>query len=416
MNQFRSFALVIALFSLCSAAGRAQVLESEASRIEDQIAQLERQREGLYNLLEEVKLQMVQRDLVAIGLPSEHYILHSAMALEYAEAFEQARWVAHIIRPDIIEGTVGRSNDFRPDPMVPTGSAVEEDYFLKTLQADSTWTFDGFGYDRGHLAPSADFRWSAKALSESYFYSNMSPQLPEFNRGRWAELEGALRGYVTGHPETQLYVVTGPVLEPGLPVIERGVHHVAIPRQFFKVALDRINHQAIGFLMPNAAKLPYPLEHYATTVDSIEQLTGMDFFNKLDDPEEAALEGRVDKGAWFSEVARGDVDPLPQPTLGRNRFNTVVGARYMGKGDKIWVCGTVVSTRVSRSGNLWINLDKQFPNAIFSVYIKKTDLVNFEPGLQKALEGRQVCFEGVVENMNGTPTINVERAGSMQRL
>src|SRR5690606_2430798 len=101
----------------------------------------------------------------------------------------QARWVAHIILPDIIDGQVTRSNDFRVDPMVRSGTAVEADYFLQSQKPDGTIEYDGFGYDRGHLAPSADFRWSESALSESYYYSNMSPQLAEFNRNGWAELE-----------------------------------------------------------------------------------------------------------------------------------------------------------------------------------------------------------------------------------
>ena len=210
-----------ALLLLASLALGAQPLEQELQRIQSQLDQLEEQRQALLLELEDIKLRRVQRDLLAMGLPGEDYIMHSAMALSYAEPFEQARWVAHIILPDVLEGTVGRTNDFRPDPKVATGTAVEADYFLKYLQADSTYEYDGFGYDRGHLAPSADFRWSERALSESYFYSNMSPQVAALNRERWAELEAVIRGYLNGKSPRQLYVVTGPVLEEGLAVIER---------------------------------------------------------------------------------------------------------------------------------------------------------------------------------------------------
>ena len=129
------------------------------------------------------------------------------MSLVYSEEHEQAKWVAHIISPDIITGNVSRTNDFRPDPHVSTGSTVEEDYFLKYLQPDSSYKYDGYGFDRGHLAPSADFRWSTTALSESYFYSNMSPQRPEFNRGTWAELEG-LHSWVH-FPQPQNPIICG---------------------------------------------------------------------------------------------------------------------------------------------------------------------------------------------------------------
>ena len=81
----------------------------------------------------------------------------------------------------------------------------------------------------------------------------MSPQLDKFNREKWADLEGLLRGYVYDHPETQLYVVTGPLLNDSLAKIERGVNKVSIPNYFYKVALDLKNKKAIAFIMPNAA-------------------------------------------------------------------------------------------------------------------------------------------------------------------
>lgn len=164
--------------------------------------------------------------------------MHSCMALVYDEAHEQAKWVAHMVLPDIMEGKISRSNDFRTDPLVKTGSTDETDYFLKTQQPNGSYTYDGFGYDRGHLAPSADFRWSLKALSESYLYSNMSPQLPEFNRELWSGLEDKVRAYIYRNPTSRLFVVTGPILDAKPPVIERSVNKVAIPKAFFKVLLD----------------------------------------------------------------------------------------------------------------------------------------------------------------------------------
>ena len=386
----------------------AQSLETEKNRLQSNLAGLEQQRAELTQQLEAVQLRMVQRDLKAIGLPSDTYIMHSAMAIQYSEPHEQARWVAHIILPDIAQGVVSRSNDFRIDTLVTTGSAVEADYFLKILNKDGTTAYDAFGFDRGHLAPSADFRWSATALSESYYYSNMCPQLAEFNRGRWSELEAQLRGYVIGHPGVQLYVVTGPVLEPDLPIIARSVNRVAIPRKLFKVALDPVNKRAIGFIMPNAL-ISYPVESFAVSVDSVERLTGLDFFHSLPDSLEATLEAAINKAVWLSDVAGGDIEPLLQPGLPRNHFNTVVGGRYMGKGEKVTVCGTVVGSRYSKTGNLWLNLDQQFPNQLFSVFIRKQDLLNFSDDPKAELENRRVCFTGKVESFNGTPTMNIER-------
>ncbi|MEM8901673.1 MAG: DNA/RNA non-specific endonuclease, partial [Bacteroidota bacterium] len=233
----------------------AQELEVQIAKLTEEVSKSEEYREDLVDQLKELKLKKVQQDLQSYVLPElkagEEVINHSAMSLVYDEQHEQAKWVAHIILPDIIKGDVGRTNDFRVDPLVKTGSATEVDYFLKYLQEDSTFEYDGYGYDRGHLAPSADFRWSEKALSESYYYSNMSPQLPELNRRIWAELESVIRGYIIARHKTELYVVTGPVLHDSLPPIQRSINKVSIPEQYFKVIIDLHNQRGIGFILPN---------------------------------------------------------------------------------------------------------------------------------------------------------------------
>jgi len=370
-----------------------QTFDAEIQVLEDQIQELSLQQDLLRDKVETVKLKRIHQDLEGVGLPSENYIKHSALYLEYAEAYEQAKWVAHILTPDVISGTAHRSNDFREDPLVTTGTAVEADYFLKYPQKDGTFEYDGFGFDRGHLAPSADFRWSKKALSESYFYSNMSPQRPDFNRESWAELEGTMRGYIQGHLTTQLYIVTGPVLKEGLPTVERSINKVAIPEMYYKVVLDLKAGKAIGFLMPNQ-KTTYPLISFAKTIDEIEEVTGLDFFNKIEN--EAEIEKTLDKAHWLPEVKKGNVEPIYPPSLPAGYFNTVQAKRHAKVNKEITVCGTVVSTRYSRSGNLWFNLDKKFPNQIFSFYISKKDLANFSEDPKTEFAGKVVAVKGKV--------------------
>lgn len=406
---------ILYFFLFLATAMTAQNVDQQIDALNSELAKLELQKIQILDELEELKFQRINRDLKAVGLPSTNFIEHSAMILEYNEGHEQAAWVAHVITADIINGSATRSNDFRIDPKVSTGTAVEEDYFLKFLQEDSSYTYDGFGYDRGHLAPSADFRWSAKALSESYFYSNMSPQLAKFNREKWAELESMLRGYVYDHPGVQLMVVTAPVLKEGLPVIERSINKVSIPEQYVKVAIDLTNKRGIAFIMPNQ-KLTYPLETFAVNIDKAEELTGYDFFNLLDEALETNLESTIDKKAWFPDIKKGDAEPIYPPSLPPAHFNTVQSKRYVGKGTEITVCGTVVSTRLSRKGNLWMNIDKQFPNQIFSVYIKKEDLVNFTFDPEKEYANKQVCFDGKIQDFNGTPTVRIGREGACRFL
>ncbi|MBK7885424.1 MAG: DNA/RNA non-specific endonuclease [Chitinophagaceae bacterium] len=384
--------------------------DEQIKKLELELVLLHKKEDSLLSKIEGFKFQKIRNDLNEIGLPKllpgEAVIHHAAYSLVYAEPYEQAKWVAHIILPDVVRGNEGRTNDFRPDSSIKTGSAVESDYFLRIPLTDSTFKYDGFGYDRGHLAPSADFRYSKKALSESYLYSNMSPQKAAFNRGRWSELEDAVRQYVVRN-KTQLYVVTGGVLKEGLQKIERGINKVAIPEQYFKVVLDHVNKRAIGFLMPNK-DCEYPVMNYACTIDSIEALTGIDFFANLPDAEENKLESAVDINKWIGERELGDVLPLRADSLPRNTFNTVQAQYYIGKNENIKVCGTVVSTKLSSKGNIFLNLDKKFPKQIFSVSIFKDKVSNFSYKPDVFLFGKTVCITGKVTNFNGTPTMNIE--------
>ena len=381
-----------------------------------QLATIEQQRQQVTDQIEKLKLEKIQESLEEVGLPAlqagDELVKHAALTLAYANQFEQARWVAHMIIPDVIKGTVFRTNDFRVDEKVKAGSAVEADYFLKKMKTDSSFDYDGFGYDRGHLAPSADFRWSKTALSESYYYSNMSPQLADFNRGSWGDLEDAIRGYMYGHPTTELYVVTGPVLKTGLPVIERGINKVSIPTEYFKVVMDLENKKAIAFLMPNQA-ITKPLKTFATSINEIEKITGLDFFNKLSPALQEQMESQSDPTSWLPVASFSDVDPLPQEKLERNHFNTTIARQWVGQNQEVSVCGTVVGARLSRAGNVLINLDKQFPNQVFTVFVKKEDIVNFNYDLTEVLKNKVICVKGKVMNQGGTPTMYIENQNAL---
>ncbi|MBC7535984.1 MAG: DNA/RNA non-specific endonuclease [Ferruginibacter sp.] len=396
----------------------AQNISVQINKAETEADQLNKKRDSLLLKIEDLKFQKLHEDLEKTGLPKlnpgEEVVYHLAYALVYAEPYEQAKWVAHIILPDVVRGNEGRSNDFRPDAKIKTGSATEADYFLRIYQPDSTFKYDAFGYDRGHLAPSADFRYSKKALSESYLYSNMSPQVAQLNRGRWAELEDAIRQYVVRN-NTQLYVVAGGVLKPGLKKIERGINKVSIPEQYFKVVLDLTNQRAIGFLMPNK-ECEYPVLAYACTIDSVETVTGIDFFTSLPDELENKLEASFDSNKWVGERELGDALPLKADSLPRNTFNTVQARYYMGKNENIKVCGTVVSTKLSSKGNIFINLDKKFPNQIFSISIFKDNVANFSYQPEKYLAGKTICVTGKIANFNGVPSVSITDEKSIEIL
>jgi endonuclease G len=409
--------LILFLFSFLPFVVFSQTLTEKISKLEQEIELLGTKNNQLTDELNELKLLKIGEDLAKIGVPetskNEKIIYHSAMCLVYSEQHEQAKWVAHIILPDIINGKESRSNNFRIDTLIETGSAEEKDYFVKVKQPDGKYKYDGFGYDRGHLAPSADFKWSKKALSESYFYSNMSPQLGDFNRLKWADLEAMFREYVVSHTETQLYVVTGPILYDTLPKIERGVNKVTIPEFYYKVAVDLTNHKAIGFIMPNK-KIDYPISSYAVSINDVEKITGINFFYQLADSLEEVLESQKIISDWLPEKQKNDVDPIYQPSLPPGTFNTVVAKNHIKSGKTVTVTGTVVDAKETKNGHLSFNLDKSYPNQIFSVMIMAKNIVNFSYNPLTEFMGKQLILKGKLTDFDGVPTMFIEKENAVE--
>jgi endonuclease G len=134
------------------------------------------------------------------------------------------------------------------------------------------------------------------------------------------------------------------------------------------------------------------------SVDDVEKLTGLDFFNLVEGQEQ--LEAEADTEYWIPAVAAGDVDPIYAPSLPRGHFNTVQAKLYMGKSKKITVVGKVVSSRYSQAKHLWFNLDKQYPNQIFSVMIREEDLINFSGDPKSAFEGKVIAVTGEVSKLS----------------
>ncbi len=210
------------------------------------------------------------------------FIQHQAYELYYVDEAEQAAWVAYTLTDDHLNGPYHRSNNFETDPLVKQGSADDLDYSHS-------------GFDRGHLAPAADFSWSRTAMEESFYYSNMTPQDPSFNRGKWKELEEQVRDWAALYE--YVTVITGPVLTSASGSI--GHDHVLVPKQFYKIILTSDNGQAkaIGFLMENHA-LHSNLTSYATSIDNIEKISGLNFFEGLSDSLENKIESTVNIQQW----------------------------------------------------------------------------------------------------------------------
>lgn len=210
-------------------------------------------------------------------LPHASIIHHSAYSLEYNEEQEQAHWVFYELTREELNGTYGRSDNFKSDPWVSTGSAGPKDYTYS-------------GYDRGHLASAADMAFSETAMSESFYMSNMSPQDPSFNRGIWKQLEEQVRAWA--YEDGNLYVVSGPLFLEGSGRLSSGV---GVPSHFFKLLLDwdGDEYRSIAFLLPNA-KGQGSLASYEVTIDRLEALSGLDFFPGVPDD----VEGKIEAGRY----------------------------------------------------------------------------------------------------------------------
>ena len=224
-------------------------------------------------------------DNLAFGVPgpADCIIDREGYALGYSEYHEQARWVIyHMTKAEATTKAASRDDNFRPDPEIPTGSATLADY-------------RNSGKDRGHMAPAADMCFSPKTMDESFFMSNMSPQEPDCNRGVWKDLEAQVRSFAI--TEGDVYVVTGPIL-PKTKTITIGPNEVTVPSAYYKVVWDRTPpEKMIGFIVPNAGSTK-PLQSFATTVDAVEEATGLDFFLKIPQPQQEQLEGTLTIDAW----------------------------------------------------------------------------------------------------------------------
>jgi endonuclease G len=393
--------LVTLLLGLSFPVAWAQVdLDVRLEQLKVQHERLRSEEQRVVARMDSTKLAIIRRDLERTGLPKlapgEEVVIHPGHMLVYSEKHEQAKWVAHIAAQDLVSGNLARIDSFLPDPLVRTGTAVTADYWNS-------------GYDRGHLVPSADMRWNAEALQATYYYSNISPQLPELNRGTWAELEDWVRRYVnfSGH---RVFVVTGPVLRDGSPTLQKAdrKNEVSIPEFFWKVIadLDGDRPKAIGFVMRNAVN-EYPPISYAVPVDSVEALSGLDLFHALDDATEARIEAMREPKDWYAQGDPffGEVEPIPAP-LPNGMFNTVQAKYHIGR--SVTVCGTVVSTRkTAKAKAIYLNFDRMHPHQDFYATIWEYNGPNFSYDPEVYLVNKRVCVTGKVTVFDDIPRISI---------
>jgi endonuclease G, mitochondrial len=222
------------------------------------------------------------------GIPSapngDEVYDYAGYLLAYNERCEQADWVSYELTKEEVYGTEAtRTDKFEEDPSIKTGSATPADYRKS-------------GFDRGHLAPAADMKFSKQAMKDCFLFSNMSPQVPAFNRGVWGDLEAMVRYWAV--KEGAVFVVTGPVLDKkDFPTI--GSNKVAVPERFYKVILDyrKPSIKAIAFILENSDR-QQSIAAATCSVDEAERITGIDFFSQIPDTLEKEIEASFVTEDW----------------------------------------------------------------------------------------------------------------------
>ncbi|WP_289771684.1 DNA/RNA non-specific endonuclease [Bacteroides acidifaciens] len=219
---------------------------------------------------------------ISLTPQQEQIIRHTGYTVSYNKELKLPNWVSYELTREETKGKEKRNNRFIADPLVKGIIATNADYARS-------------GYDKGHMAPAADMKWSPQAMKESFYFSNMCPQHPQLNRRGWKNLEEKIRDWAIA--DSAIIIICGPIITKQPKTI--GKNKVAVPKQYFKVILSPFVRpmRAIGFLFNNRQALE-PLSTYAVTVDSIERLTNMDFFASLPDEIENKIEAEENYFQW----------------------------------------------------------------------------------------------------------------------
>lgn len=214
-------------------------------------------------------------------------ILHrEGYSVSYNPEYRIPNWVAWSLNKEKAESTKApRYDKFVPDPDVDKwATAYDEDY-------------RNSGFDRGHMAPAADMKWSHRAMRESFYFSNICPQNRKMNSGIWNSLEQQCRTWAVG--KGPILIVSGPVITDEMRRL--GKNRVAVPDSFYKVicVIADNKYQGIAFLLENKEYKNTTLRSVALPIDRVEEVTGIDFFYLLPDDQEEAMEKKVDLDFWF---------------------------------------------------------------------------------------------------------------------
>lgn len=229
----------------------------------------------------DIRLNELDKVTAAKGMPSiiKEY---EGFTVNFNPENKTPNYVAWILQGHETEGATARSNNFWTDRDLE-GCPDTRDYSRS-------------GYDRGHMCPAGEQKWSDEAMLHSFVMANICPQKHELNTGAWKTLEDKER--VWAKRDSAIVIVAGPIYDKS-DKETIGKNKVRVPSAFFKVFLapyaDPI--RAIGFVYPNM-RCDGNMQAYAVSVDEVEKMTGLDFFAALPDEIENDIESSVPFKDW----------------------------------------------------------------------------------------------------------------------
>lgn len=216
---------------------------------------------------------------------------YPGMRVSFNASMHQPNWVAWELTADEVNGKVPREENFYCDENVKG--------------CPETYDYKYSGFDRGHMCPAGDMKWSQEAMLSSFSLANICPQAKSLNTGAWKKLEEKCRKWASA--DGSVIIVCGPILTDTNIREYIGDTRIAVPKRFFKVVLSPNTNPArgIGFIMPND-KVPGGMQAAAVSIDEVEKQTGHDFFSALPDDVEAEVERQCDFHRW-STYKKNDI-------------------------------------------------------------------------------------------------------------
>lgn len=242
--------------------------------------------EKAYPAQAEIKSISDPESLFHVVIPSDlpsQFKDYEGFSLSFNKSNHTPNYVAWELLPSETDGPTARYNNFWQDPEID-GCPETTDYKKS-------------GYDRGHLCPAADQKWSEKAMSDCFSLANICPQDHSLNAGAWATLEKKERKWA--NKSNGLIIIAGPLYTPS-DTKTIGKAKVRVPSAFFKIFLTHKAESpaAIAFVYPNMVA-PGSMNNYAMTIDQLEEISGYDFFSALPDDIEKEVEATTNFKQWF---------------------------------------------------------------------------------------------------------------------